>query len=113
VVGDTFTPGGDSPVPPAPDPFVYLQLFGPFLGPVLPFLKAVLMPAWDALYQAYVLAQVSHAVGPVVAAGVTWLMFAVVFAMLALLILAVLLALTATGVMGLVVALVVGSRQQA
>jgi hypothetical protein len=100
-------------LPPAPDPFGPLDLFGPFLGPVLPLLKLVLLPIWDTFWQVYVLAQVSNAIGPVIAAGVNLLLVGLLFLALLVLLGVVAVALIATGVFGVLFAVLAGRRQEA
>lgn len=100
-------------LPPAPDPFGPLDLFGPFLGPVLPLLKLVLLPIWDTFWQVYVLGQATNAVGPAIAAGVNLLLMVLVFLALLVLIGVMVVVLLATGAIGVLFALVWGRRQEA
>ncbi|MFO0848207.1 MAG: hypothetical protein U0871_06590 [Gemmataceae bacterium] len=100
-------------LPPAPDPFGPLDLFGPFLGPVLPLLKLVLLPIWDTFWQVYVFGQTATAVGPAIAAGVNLLLMGLVFLALLMLLVVVVVALIATGVVGVLFALVWGRQQEA
>lgn len=100
-------------LPPAPDPFGPLDLFGPFLGPVLPLLELVLLPIWDTLWQVYVLGQAANAVGPAISAGVNLLLLGLMFLCLLVLLVVVVVALLATGAAGVLYAVLAGRRQGA